>query len=123
MKTSWMTRLLLALSLTAFVAFGADVTGKWTGQVPGRDGQMRDQTLNLKSDGSTVTGTVSGGRGGDVEIKEGKVSGDDVSFVVVRSFGGNEIKMNYKGKVTGNEIKFNVSMGERAYDFVAKKAQ
>jgi hypothetical protein len=123
MKTSWITRLLLALTLTALVSFAADVTGKWTGQVPGRDGQTREQTLNLKSDGSAVTGTVSGGRGGDAEIKEGKISGDDVSFVVVRNFGGNEMKIAYKGKVAGNEIKFNVSAGERTYDFVAKKAQ
>jgi hypothetical protein len=115
--------MLVALLLTGLVGFAADVTGKWTGQVPGRDGQTREQVLNLKSDGSAVTGTVSGGRGGDAEIKEGKISGDDVSFVVVRNFGGNEFKIAYQGKVTGNEIKFNVSAGERTYDFVAKKAQ
>lgn len=120
MRTA-IARLLVTLSLTALISFAADITGKWSGQVPGRDGQTREQILNLKSDGSTVTGTVSGGRGGDAEIKEGKISGDDVSFVVIRNFGGNEMKINYKGKVTGNEIKFNVGAGERTYDFVAKK--
>jgi hypothetical protein len=119
MKTL-IARLLLVLSLTAIAAFAADVTGKWVGQVPGRDGQTRETTLNLKSDGSNVTGTISG-RGGDTEIKEGKLTGDDLTFVVVRNFNGNEMKMNYKGKVAGNEIKFSYSMGERTVEFVAKK--
>jgi len=49
---------------------------------------------------------MDGGRGGPVEITDGKTSGDDVSFVVVRNFGGNEMKMVFKGKVSGSEIKF-----------------
>lgn len=61
--------------------------------------------LNLKADGSTLTGTV-GGPQGDVEITNGKVDGDNVSFTIVREFNGNTVKMNYKGTVSGDSIKF-----------------
>ena len=40
------------------LAWAADVTGKWTAQVPGRGGQTREQTFNLKAEG---TNTVSEG--------------------------------------------------------------
>ncbi len=41
-------------------AYAADVTGKWTAQVAGRDGQTREQTFTFKVDGETLTGTVKG---------------------------------------------------------------
>lgn len=83
----------------------ADVTGKWTAQVPGRDGQTREQTFTLKADGEALTGTVSG-MAADAEIKDGTVKGDDLAFSVVRNFQGQEMKFSYKGKISGNEIKF-----------------
>lgn len=112
-----------AVLVTTMAAFAADVTGKWTAQVPGRDGQTREQTFTLKADGEKLTGTVSG-MNGDTEIKDGTVKGDDIAFSVVRSFQGNEVKVNYKGKVTGAEIKFTSQRegGDRTQEFVAKKA-
>ena len=98
-------RLALFSCLLAVSAFAADVTGKWTAEVQGRGGQTRTMNMNLKADGATLTGTV-GGPQGDTEITNGKVDGDNVSFTVVREFNGNTVKMNYKGTVSGNEIKF-----------------
>ena len=100
-------RILVVLALlvgVGVVAQAADVTGKWTAQVPGRDGQTNEQTFNLKADGEKLTGTVSG-RQGDTEISDGKVKGDEVSFNVKMSFQGNEMKMVYKGKLSGDELK------------------
>ena len=100
-------RILFVLALlvgVGVVAQAADVTGKWTAQVPGRDGQTAEQTFNLKADGEKLTGTVSG-RQGDTEISDGKVKGDEVSFNVKMSFQGNEMKMVYKGKLSGDELK------------------
>jgi hypothetical protein len=99
----------LGVSAVVFVtllsaAWAADVTGKWVAQVPGRQG-TNETTFNFKVDGDQLTGTVSS-QMGDQPISEGKVSGDDISFVVTLSFGGNEIKLLYKGKVSGDEIKF-----------------
>src|ERR1035438_10587997 len=107
MKTLLLTAL---LGIFALAASAADVTGKWTAQVPGRGGNTNETTFVFKVDGAKLTGTMDGGRGGPVEITDGKTSGDDVSFVVVRNFGGNDMKMVFKGKVSGSEIKFSRSM-------------
>jgi hypothetical protein len=91
--------------MAASLAWAADVTGKWTAQVPGRGGQTRETTFNFKAEGSKLTGTVSGMQG-DNPISDGKIEGDNISFTVAVSFGGNDIKFLYKGKVAGDEIKF-----------------
>src|SRR5438270_9516093 len=103
MRTMLLTAL---LGIFALAASAADVTGKWTAEVPGRGGNMQTNTFVFKADGSKLTGTLSGGRGGDVEITDGKIDGDNISFVVVRSFGDNTIKQAFKGTVSGDTIKF-----------------
>ena len=115
------------MGIFAFAASAADVTGKWTAEVPGRNGNMQTNTFVLKADGAKLTGTANGGRGGDVEITNGKVDGDNVSFVVVRDFGGNSVKITYKGKVSGDSIKFTRTMegldnAPPPIEFTAKKA-
>ena len=77
----------------------------------------------LKVEGAKLTGTVSG-RQGDVPITDGKVDGDDLSFTVVMNFQGNEVKMLYKGKVSGADIKFTRQRegGDQTQEFVAKRA-
>jgi uncharacterized lipoprotein YehR (DUF1307 family) len=106
-------KLLVAVALAglvAVVASAADVDGKWKSEVTTPDGQARTSTYTFKADGGKLTGTVSG-RQGDTEITEGKISGDEISFVVVRSYGGEERKIQYKGKVSGDEIKLTVTFG------------
>ena len=113
------------LGLLTLTALAADISGKWTAQVPGRGGQTREQTFNLKADGNTLTGTVSG-RGGDMPIAEGKIDGDTISFTQTMEFNGNTMKLVYKGTVSGDEIKFSRTRdgGEgQAQEFTAKRAQ
>ena len=105
-------------------AVAADVNGKWVTEAQGQRGP---QTFTLKADGGKLTGTVEGGRGGPTEIQEGTVSGDNVSFKVVREFNGNKMTMNYKGTVSATEIKFQMTMeggqgNGQAREVVAKKA-
>jgi len=96
--------------LVAVVASAADVDGKWKSEYTTPEGQARTSTYTFKADGDKLTGTVSG-RQGDSEITEGKISGDEISFIVVRNFGGEERKIQYKGKVSGDEIKLTVTFG------------
>lgn len=117
-------RLVLLSCLLAMAAFAADVTGKWTAEVQGRGGNTQTVTMNLKADGSALTGTVSG-RNGDSQITNGKVDGDTISFTVVREFQGNSVKINYTGKVSGDEIKFTQQRegGEgKGQEFTAKRS-
>jgi hypothetical protein len=113
--------------IAATLALAADVTGKWTAQIPGRDGTARETTFTFKVEGGKLTGSVSG-RQGDTAISDGKIEGDNISFVVVRTIQDNTIKIVYKGKVAGEEIKFTSTReggqgGGQAQEFVAKKAK
>jgi hypothetical protein len=115
---------MLALLSFSLIASAADVTGKWTAEIPGRGGATATTTFNLKADGATLTGTVNGGRGGEQPISEGKVDGDNISFVQALSFNGNDVKISYKGVVKGDSIEFTREVGGRGgpATFTAKRA-
>jgi hypothetical protein len=118
------TSLLLAILLAvAICAVAADVTGKWVAQVPGRSGNTRETTFNFKVDGAKLTGTMSG-RQGDIAISDGKVSGDSISFVISQERGGETVKMNFSGTVSGDEMKVKREGGQgAAIEFTAKRAK
>jgi len=88
----------------------ADPTGAWTWTTPGRNGGPdRKSTLKLKVEGDKLTGTLSapgrGGQSNDSAIADGRLKGDEISFSVVREFGGNKITAKYNGKISGDSIK------------------
>lgn len=101
----------------------ADVTGKWTAEVPSRGGELRTTTFLFKQAGAQLTGTMTS-FDRDIPIEDGKVEGDRVSFTVTLSFGGNEMKFLYKGTVSGNEIKFTRERegSGQTREFTAKRA-
>jgi len=98
---------LLAGILLAMVALAADPTGKWSFETQGRNGPQT-VTLTLKASGDALSGSISGGRGGPVDISDGKVAGDDITFSVVREFQGNSFTTKYKGKVSGDSIELTI---------------
>jgi hypothetical protein len=110
-----------SLALFATTLLGADLTGKWSAEFEGRDGQKRTQVFNLKSEGEKLTGTVSGMQGQEMQIEEGKVTGDEVSFSVTMNFNGNTRKQEYKGKVVGDQLQLKTGQGDRAREITAKK--
>ena len=111
-------KMLACAAALVVVASAADVTGKWTAQVPGRGGETRETVFTFKADGAKLTGTM-----GETPISDGKISGDDISFSVNANFGGNDIKLLFKGKVSGSEIKFTRERegGNRTQEFSAKR--
>jgi len=113
--------------LAATPAWAADVAGKWTGKVPGGPGAGESEvTLVFKVDGSTVTGTLNNSvQPGEVEIKEGTTSGDDISFSLTRNIGGTDLKVLWKGKISGDEITFTrtAGAGGAPTEIVAKRAK
>lgn len=112
---------LLTVTLT-FSAFAADVTGKWKTSFTTRNGDKRESIIDLKADGNKLTGKMESQRG-SVDITDGKVDGDNVSFTVVRSFNGNEVKINYKGKVSGNEMKLTMEVNGNERETTATRVQ
>lgn len=119
-----MSRLVKALTLilaSAVWLLGADATGVWKADYQSPDGAARTSTFHLKADGTKLTGKVVSGTG-DAEIKDGTVKGDDISFTVIRNFGGQDVTLKYTGKVAADEIKMTVSFGDQGgFDIVAKK--
>jgi hypothetical protein len=107
----------------ALCALAADINGKWVAQVPGRDGQTRETTYNFKADGATLTGTMSGFQGNQINISDGKVDGDKIAFVVKMEFNGNAIEMKYSGVVAGDEIKMKRSTQRGEQEFTAKRSK
>ncbi len=91
----------LALTLSAATAMAADVTGTWTGQSTGPDGNAMQLTFTFKQDGAALTGTVQGPMGDAMAITNGKIDGDKFSFDV--SFNG--MTINHDCTVVGDTIK------------------
>lgn len=97
--------LLIAL---ASAAFALDINGKWKGSLASPNGDL-ETTMVFKLDGEKLTGTVTN-MYGEEQIADGTVKGDDVNFVV--NAGGGQFKIVYKGKITGEDIKFHVVIGD-----------
>lgn len=110
----------------------ANADGTWSWSTPGRDGgEPRKTTLTLKTEGSKLTGKIAApGRQGaeprTTEISDGKITGSDISFNVVREFQGNKITQKFTGKLAGDTItgKMAFQRGdgeERSRDWEAKR--
>ena len=101
---------LLLLGISG-AALAADINGKWTAEVQGRNGTVT-QTLVLNASGNNLTGSLEGARGGAVDISDGTIDGNKVSFKVVREFNGNQFTQQYKGTLSeSGELDLSVSMG------------
>ena len=89
-------------------------TYMWT-QAGRNGGPDRTNSLVLKLDGDKLTGKmVAPGRGGgpatETAITDGKITGSDVSFNIVRDMNGNSMTMKYSGKVADGAIKGKIDM-------------
>jgi len=114
-----MFRTLVLFATFALAALAADISGKWTAKVPGRQGgEPRDATFTFKVDGDKVSGTMTGGQGGDASFKDGKISGDTVTFSIETERG----KRTYTGTISGSEIKFKREGGQSPQEFTAKRS-
>jgi hypothetical protein len=119
-----MKKTLLALLATltfAFTALAADITGKWTGEVAGRNGPQ-PFNLTLVQTGNTLTGEIAGGRG-PLAIVDGKVDGDTITFSTSQPGrdGGAPNVQKYTGKVKGDSIDFTREGGRGPVMFTVKK--
>ena len=97
MKRCWSSLVLLLIVFAAVAAFAADVTGTWAGNAKGPNGEDFALTFSFKQDGAKLTGTVTGPQGDPIEITDGKVDGDKLSFNV--SFNG--MTISHDGVIKG----------------------
>jgi hypothetical protein len=108
------------------LASAADVAGRWKAEFDTQIG-LQKYVYEFKADGDTITGKATFEREqakGEVALKEIKVNGDDISFMEPLNFDGQEIRIDYKGKVSGDEMKLTRQVGEFATEeFVAKRVK
>jgi hypothetical protein len=125
--------LLAIISVGVMSASAADLSGKWTAPATSPSGSpIGDRIFTFKVTGDKLTGTVitqqttnatfevegqpkmvgklTTQSGSPTEMSDGKITGNDISFVIVAKMGQMEMKTNYKGTIAGNEIKFAVEM-------------
>jgi hypothetical protein len=108
----------IAIGCVLTLAAAADVSGKWKAEFTTPDGTQRVNTFTFKADGSTLTGTVAGTQD-ETPIKNGTVSGEAISFTADRPFG----TFTYKGKISGDEIRFTVQFNDNNFEMVAKRVK
>jgi hypothetical protein len=93
------------MAAVAAVAFAADVTGTWTATFDTQVGAQK-YTYTLKVAGNKLTGKAKSELAGvETEIVEGTVNGDDISFVENLNFQDMPLRIVYKGKVSGDDLK------------------
>lgn len=112
---------LLVAMLGTAVASAAGIDGKWTGTV----GQS-EITFEFKTQGEKVTGTLdNAAQPGPVELKDLKVKGDEVSFHVLRTLNNAETKVEWTGKLSGDELKLQrgAVAGNEVAPVVAKRVK
>jgi len=118
------TALALGLLLIALATpvLAADISGQWTATFTTQVGEQH-YVYTFKVDGEKLTGTAKSDNG-TVEIQNGTVKGDDVSFVENLDYQGQKLTITYTGKVSGDEIKFTRDVaGFAKEDLTAKRVK
>ena len=111
--------LVALMMLTCWLASAADIDGKWTAETQAKSGGEVTETIILKANNNKLTGSVQR-HGAPVEISDGVINGNDVSFKVVRSGGVTQL---YKGTLSGGALKLKMDGSRGAHrDLVLKKA-
>ena len=90
--------LVVAAVLTTNV-FATDVSGRWEGTVQGPQGEFT-LTFDFTVQGETLGGTVDG-PGGTLDITNGIIKGDEMSFDVVLDSANT---ITHKGKIGADSI-------------------
>ena len=118
--------LLIVAAAFAAVASAADIGGTWKGTAE-IQGNAIERIFVFKVDGSKLTGETTSEMMGTSAITDGKIDGDNISFTVTAKFQDNELKLNYKGKASGDTIKLTVDFsgfggGGQTIEWTLKKA-
>jgi len=122
------------LTMASAPAAAQNLAGVWEiTRETGRGGTIV-QTLTLAVEGSTVTGNLEfnfGGRGGggggggpqSFPVSDGTVNGNQFSFTITLSFGGNSFDQMYSGTIDGETLSGTIRGGRGDQPFTAKRPE
>jgi len=119
------------LLVFAAAALAAGIDGKWVAEMKAggkkkAEAAAAQVTLDLKSEGNQLTGTVSAPgrkRASTLAIKDGKIEGNRFSFTTVQQTRKGENKMQWQGTLEGDQLKGTRGKegGKRGAPFTAKR--
>jgi hypothetical protein len=117
-----MKSLAVAFLFATLAASAAGIAGTWKLSYTTENGLTREATLDLKLEGDHVSGTLASDRGKAL-LETGKVSGAEVSFSLLRKGNGDEIQVNFSGRVEGGAMKLKMQYGQhQPVDVIARRA-
>ena len=116
---SWSSALLVkrdgaVADMPAVPAVAANVSGDWKGSFD-MNGTPTELVFHLKSAGDTVTGTIERPGAPAMEIHEGKIDKDTVSFWITTDYEGETYTIVYKGKITPSQIDFDFGTADQSW--------
>ena len=134
-----MRRLIPFFLLTFLLSVGAqearaqvDITGTWELSWETQRGATTS-TVNFEQDGDTFTGTAQmamGGRGGgagggtrEIEITDGKVDGDQITFSMAMGRGERSFTFTFAGTVDGDAMEGTMTTMRGENPFTGKKKE
>ena len=130
MKAAETLKSILVITLCGYLAGTAtragDISGQWRAAFETQIGQQKYLFVFQVNEGK-VTGKATAeldGQKREVEFKDAKVADDTLTFVEMYKFQDNEVRIDYTGKASDNEIKFTRKVGDFATEeFVAKRVE
>jgi hypothetical protein len=114
--------LAITLLLAAAPVFAAGVDGNWAGSIDSPNGAIEIK-FSFKADGEKLTGNTTGPDGMTVNIKNGKVTGNNLAFTVDIDMGGNAMSFQYTGVMSGDDLKLHTDFMGMPLDFALKRAK
>ena len=107
----------ILILVSAAFALAADFNGRWESSLSTPNGDVQ-LVFHFKVDGTKLTGSVETPNGG-VDIEEGKVDGDKISFKT--HVGDSEV--THDGKISGDTIQLGVDGPWGHSDMTLKRAE
>ena len=126
MKNKEVILLCAIIGLLTSTARAADIAGEWHAEFDTQIGQQKYLFSFQVNEGRLTAKATAEARGEkrEVEFKEAKFEGDTLTFVEMRKFQDNQVRIDYSGKVIGQEIKFTRKVGDfGTQEFVAKRSE
>jgi hypothetical protein len=115
--------ILICMALFAAVLLAADVDGKWKGVLNVPNMGETSVTWTFQANGNELTGSVDQGGGMVMKIKDGKIDGNKISFILPVNMQGNAMDIDYSGVVSKNEINLTLHVMGQGISYIVKKVE
>lgn len=110
---------IVCLLLGLATAYAADATGKWTATFNTQVGEQK-YTWEFTAAGSKLTGKYTSTNGSG-EIAEGKIDGDQLSWVENLNYQDMPLRIEYKATLSGDELKISRKVADVATEEAVAK--